>query len=173
MIQKEFQMLIQYGLFQTINSLYFFKKIIIEISQFFEDITFIPHITLISNLDYSPIFLSQKVKNIAKMIPPFKIYYKEVDYLDDFFQSFFISIKKNSDLNHAREIALLNFPEIKAKYHPHLSLAYGNIDLKIKKSLKKKIQCPFKHVNVKELYLAHNDEINFKWEIIDKFNLTQ
>ncbi len=151
----------------------FFKKIIIEISQFFEDITFIPHITLISNLDYSPIFLSQKVKNIAKMIPPFKIYYKEVDYLNDFFQSFFISIKKNSDLNHAREIALLNFPEIKAKYHPHLSLAYGNIDLKVKKSLKKKIQCPFKHVNVKELYLAHNDEINFKWKIIDKFNLTQ
>ena len=84
-----------------------------------------------------------------------------------------ISIKKNSDLNHAREIALLNFPEIKAKYHPHLSLAYGNIDLKIKKSLKKKIQCPFKHFNVKELYLAHNDEINFKWEVIDKFNLAQ
>ena len=37
----------------------FFKKIIIEISQFFEDITFIPHITLISNLDYSPIFITK------------------------------------------------------------------------------------------------------------------
>jgi 2'-5' RNA ligase len=147
------------------------KKTIFELSQFFENIKFIPHVTLISNLNYSEKVLSNKVEKIAKKIMPFNIHFKEIEYLDEFFQSFFISMKMNSQLGNARKIAESNFPQIKEKYNPHLSLAYGEIESKIKKNLKNKTKCPVNSFMVKELYLAHNDEINFKWEVINKFPL--
>ena len=59
------------------------------------------------------------------------------------------------------------------KYNPHLSLEYGNIESKIKNSLKSKIHCPIKSFKATELYLAYNDEVNFKWKVINKFPLKQ
>ena len=147
------------------------EKKIIEISQSFEGIKFIPHVTLISNLDYSQKFLSKKIKKIAKTIPAFKIFLGEVDYSDEFFQSFFINVKLNDQLIYARKIALLNFPEISQNYNPHLSLAYGNMNDKMKENLKKKVQCRIKYFKAKDLYLAYNDEIKFKWKIVDKVEL--
>tara|TARA_A100000164_G_C21805495_1_gene722844 strand:+ start:310 stop:831 length:522 start_codon:yes stop_codon:yes gene_type:complete len=149
------------------------RETIIELSHFFGGIKFVPHVTLISNLDYSEKFLSKKVDSIAKKIKSFDIYFNEVSYLDKFFQSFFIKVKMNNRLAYARKIAQSSFSMIKEEYNPHLSLAYGNIETKIKKNLKNKIQCPIKNFKVEELYLAHNDEVNFKWEVINKFPLTQ
>ena len=149
----------------------FLEKKIIEISQFFEDIKFIPHVTLISNLDYSQKYLSKKIKRIAKQITAFKIHLGDVDYSNEFFQSFFIKVELNNQLNYARNIALTNFPEINHNYYPHLSLAYGNINDKMKENLKKEIKCSVKFFDAKELYLVYNDEIKYEWKIINKFPL--
>ena len=147
------------------------RTTIIELSHIFKGIKFLPHITLISNLNYNEKFLSKKVENIAKQVKPFNIYFDKISYSDEFFQSFFINVRINNHLTYIRKIAQLNFPNINEKYNPHLSLAYGNIESKIKKNLKNKIHCPIKNFKVKELYLAHNDEINFKWKVINKFPL--
>ena len=147
------------------------KKTIVELSQFFDGIKFIPHITLISNLDYNEKILTKKIETIAKKIRPFNIYFNEIEYLDEFFQSFFISIKINNHLTYARKTAQFSFSQINKQYNPHLSLAYGIIKPEIKKSLKNKIHCPIKKFKVRELYLTHNDEINFKWKVINKFPL--
>ena len=72
------------------------RETIIELSHFFGGIKFVPHVTLISNLDYSEKFLSKKVDSIAKKIKSFDIYFNEVSYLDKFFQSFFIKVKMNT-----------------------------------------------------------------------------
>ena len=144
---------------------------IIEMSQFFQGIKFIPHVTLISNIDCRQNFLLKKVKRIAKTIPVFKIYLSEIDYSNEFFRSFFIKVELNNHLTYARKIALMNFPEINHDFKPHLSLAYGNMNDKMKKNLKEKVQTPIKFFKAKELYLVYNDEINFKWKIIDKFLL--
>jgi len=147
------------------------RNIIIELGQFFENIKIIPHVTLMSNLDFNEKLLSKKIKSIAKKVRPFNIYFSEIDYLDEFFQSFFISVKVDNHLTYIRKITKLSFPKINEKYNPHLSLAYGYIESKIKKNLKNKTHCPVKSFKVKELYLAHNDEINLKWKVIDKFPL--
>tara|TARA_B100000900_G_scaffold16404_1_gene12948 strand:- start:505 stop:1026 length:522 start_codon:yes stop_codon:yes gene_type:complete len=147
------------------------RTTIIELSHIFGGIKFVPHVTLISNLDYNEKFLSNKVENIAKQIKPFDIYLDEIGYSTEFFQSFFINVRINNHLAYIRKIAQLNFPKISGEYNPHLSLAYGNIDSKIKENLKNNIHCTVKNFKVRELYLAHNDEINFKWKVINKFSL--
>ena len=147
------------------------RNIIIDLSHVFEGIKIIPHVTLVSNLDYNEEFLLKKVAVIAKKIRPFNVYFNEIDYLDNFFQSFFLKVKANTQLTNARKLALIHFPEINDNYNPHLSLAYGDKNEEVKRNLKKKIECPVKFFNIKELYLAHNDEINLKWKVIDKFPL--
>ena len=151
----------------------FLKNTIIELSHIFKGIKFAPHVTVVSNLDYSEKFLSKRVESIAKKVEPFCIEFNTINYLDKFFQSFFISIKKNDELNYIRNIAKSYFPKMAEEYYPHLSLAYGNIESKIKRSLKSKIHCPIKNFKATELYLAYNDEVNFKWEVINKFPLKQ
>ena len=149
------------------------KNTIIDLSHIFNGIKFIPHVTVVSNLDYSEQFLSKKVENIARKVKPFNIEFNTIDYLDEFFQSFFISVKINNDLAYIRKVAKSFFPKMTGKYNPHLSLAYGNIESKIKNSLKSKIHCPIKSFKATELYLAYNDEVNFKWKVINKFPLKQ
>ena len=149
------------------------KNTIIDLSHIFNGIKFIPHVTVVSNLDYSEQFLSKKVENIARKVKPFNIEFNKIDYLDEFFQSFFISVKINNDLSYIRKVAKSFFPKMTGKYNPHLSLAYGNIESKIKKKLKSKIHCPIKNFEATELYLAYNDEVNFNWEVINKFPLKQ
>ena len=149
------------------------KNTIIELSHIFKGIKFLPHVTVVSNLDYSEKFLSKKIEKIAKKVEPFNIEFNSIDYLDEFFQSFFISVKINDDLVYIRKIAKSYFSKITEEYNPHLSLAYGNIESKIKKKLKRKIHCPIKNFKATELYLAYNDEVNFKWEVINKFPLKQ
>ena len=149
------------------------KNTIINLSHIFNGINFIPHVTVVSNLDYSEKILSKRVKNIAEKVKPFIVEFNTIDYLDEFFQSFFISVKINNDLAYIRKVAKSFFPKMAGKYNPHLSLAYGNIESKIKKSLKNKIHCPIKNFKATELYLAYNDEVNFKWEVINKFPLKQ
>ena len=147
------------------------KNIIIDLSHIFNGIEFIPHVTVVSNLDYSEKFLSKRVENIAKKIKPFNVELNTIDYLDEFFQSFFISVKINDDLAYVQKIAKSFFPKMTETYNPHLSLAYGNTESKIKKSLKRKLHCPIKNFKATELYLAYNDEVYFKWEVINKFPL--
>ena len=149
------------------------KNTITELSHIFNGIKFIPHVTVLSNLNYSEKFLSKRVENIAKKVKPFSVELNTIDYLDEFFQSFFISVKINNDLSYIRNVAKSFFPKMTGKYNPHLSLAYGNIKSKIKKSLKSEIHCPIKNFKATELYLAYNDEVNFKWEVINKFPLKQ
>tara|TARA_A100001035_G_scaffold82774_1_gene64347 strand:+ start:499 stop:1020 length:522 start_codon:yes stop_codon:yes gene_type:complete len=149
------------------------KNTIIDLSHIFNGIKFIPHVTVVSNLDYGEQFLSKKVENIARKVKPFNIEFDTIDYLDDFFQSFFIKVKINNDLAYIRKVAKSFFPKMTEKYDPHLSLAYGNIKSKIKKSLKSEIHCPIKNFKATELYLAYNDEVNLKWKVINKFPLKQ
>ena len=44
------------------------KDIIIELSHIFEGIKFLPHVTVVSNLDYSEEFLSKELKTLQKKL---------------------------------------------------------------------------------------------------------
>ena len=44
------------------------KKTIIDLSPIFKGIKFLPHVTVVSNLDYSEKILSKRVKSVIAMI---------------------------------------------------------------------------------------------------------
>ena len=149
------------------------KKIINNLSDIFEGISFIPHVTLLSGFIGDESLLLTKVEKLAKSITYFDIYFKEIEFSDDFFQTFFIKVACSNEFEKVKDLASSQFSFQDDNLTPHLSLAYGKKELSLKKDLKKTIKIKFESFTVKSIYLTYNDEINYKWKVIKKFSLSK
>ena len=89
----------------------------------------------------------------------------------NFFRSLFIEIKFNEELKSARNTAAKEFRWKDKNYIPHLSLMYGDYDNQVKKDIIKTIGTLPRYLKVNKIHLAHNDEINFKWKVIESFKI--
>ena len=150
------------------------NELINNIADKHTNIQFIPHVTLLSGFLGNEIDLRNKSKKLAKKISPFKIYFDNIDTLNEFFRCFFLKIKLNHGFDLARKKAVKVFSYLDEDFIPHLSLAYGLYDKDVVSNIK---LFELKQVNqidyfyADAIYLAKNDEINLKWKIIEKYEL--
>jgi len=150
------------------------NDLINNIAKKYNSIQFIPHVTLLSGFLGDEIELKNKSKLLAKELSPFKININKIDTLNEFFRSFFLTIELNNNFSYAREKSIECFSYIDQNFIPHLSLAYGMHDKKIKEKMKFLAIKKIKRINyfyADAIYLAKNNEINFKWKIIEKYKL--
>ena len=145
------------------------QSIIHNLSSAFEGIRFIPHVTLLTGFQDKESILLNKAEKFVNNISSFNVYLKEIEFSDEFFRTFFIKVDFDSNLKKAREIACSDFLWNDDNFIPHLSLAYGLKELTFKKNIKRTIKNNFKKFRVNKIYLAHNDEINYKWKVIQQF----
>jgi len=132
---------------------------------------FDPHVTLLSSFFDDESTLLYKTKNLSKKIRSFEIIFDQVRYLNEFFRSLFIEIKFSEELKSVRSTAAKEFGWKDKNYIPHLSLMYGNYSDQIKINIIKKMGALPKILTVNKIYLVHNDEINFKWKVIEGFKI--
>ena len=88
------------------------------------------------------------------------------------FKSFYISIKHSLHLEELRKnICILNKFDLDNNYSPHISLCYGNHQIKEKKELISKLPKFGKQIRVSKIALVEiNEDIN-KWQILENFYL--
>ena len=132
---------------------------------------FDPHITLLGSFVDDESILLNKTENLSKKIRSFKIILDQVRYLNEFFRSLFIEIKFSEELKSARNTAAKEFRWKDKNYIPHLSLMYGNYNNQIKTDIIKTMGTLPRYLKVNKIHLAHNDEINFKWKVIESFKI--
>ena len=149
------------------------KNIIFSLSSSYGGPVFEPHVTMISSFLGNEKELLEKTEIISKKIKPFKIIFGTIGYDNIFFQSLFLKVDINIELIKSRKIASKEFKldENCNKYMPHLSLAYGNYKLKVKKKMISKLRDIPVGFSVNRIFLAHNDEINLIWRVINSFKL--
>ena len=148
------------------------KLIIDTLSEKYKGPSFPPHITLLNDFKYEKLDFKEKIKNIVSQIQPFNVFFKKVNYKKDFFESLFLDIQIDESLHSARRIANKNLKCEKKNYNPHLSLLYGHFN-EIEKHKMLSLIPPLPNTLVLDrIFLAHNNEIKLKWEIIDEFNLS-
>lgn len=150
------------------------NRLIIKISKKYTNIKFSPHVTLLGGFLGIEEELRCLTKSLAKELSPFIINFDKIEYLDEFFRSIFIKVKLDNNFKNARTIAINNFQFEEFNFIPHLSLAYGALNEIMKKEIKFIAETGLYGVNsfvVDAIYLAKNDEINFKWEIIKTYKL--
>ena len=153
------------------NVKYDLRNVIYMLSANFGGPLFTPHVTLVGSFLGSEKELLHKTEIISKKIKPFEIYFGDIEYSVEFFRSLFLKIKVNTELIKARDIACKELNWIKNDYIPHLSLVYGDYDTKEKEHMISNIKIIADRFLVDHIFLAHNDEINLKWEVIRGYQL--
>jgi len=100
-----------------------------KLSKKFDTPLFEPHVTLLGGLHAGETELTQLTETLAGSLHPFDLVMTRAGYLDTYFQSLFVHIKKSDELMNARNRAERLFDtESEGSFMPHLSLLYGNLD---------------------------------------------
>ena len=132
------------------------------------------HLTLF----FSYLKMNQKeiklIKKISKKINKFKIQLIKYDFTDKKYTSLFIKVKKSKKLNLIRKkFNKTNYLKQYSKYHPHISLYYGEKSTELKKKIISELPKLNKTVTIDKLSISNiNEKIN-KWKIIKRIRLSE
>ncbi len=90
------------------------------------------------------------------------------------FQSFYISLKDSKHLKDLRRnIYELNKFDLESNYSPHISLSYGNHEIKEKKELLTKLPKFNKQIKMSKISLVEVDEDINRWKILKSIELQE
>ncbi len=135
---------------------------------------FEPHVTLIGGFIGKEKEMKNKAEMLASKLNTFTVKIEGISYLDEFFRSLFFKVEKGLELLEARKRAEKVFCLKKEAYMPHMSLVYGNFELKDKQEMMKNIDHGFSaEFKVKKIHIVTNDEKNFVWTVKESYNLSR
>ena len=114
------------------------------------------------------------IKKISRKIRKFKIRLIKYELTNEKYTSFNIKVKKTKELNQVREKFFeTNYIKQNLKYNPHISLYYGEKDIKTKKKIISKLPKLNKSVTIDKVSIVDvNEKIN-KWKIIKRIKLSE
>ena len=132
---------------------------------------FVPHVTLLSGFLGEKRDLVEKTSVLSERLSEFQIEFEKISYKNEFFCSLFLKVTKNNNIEKAHQYASKIIDYKECNFFPHMSLIYGDFSVSQKRTMISEFDFSQKGFRVKNLYLASNDEINLKWDIICKFPL--
>jgi 2'-5' RNA ligase len=118
------------------------QKVITDVSAKYGSPEFEPHITLLGNisLDLEP--LKQKVGLLVSKLKPFPISFSEVSFSTTYFQSVFVRVKTTAALMNSNMLAKEIYKIDNDVFMPHISLIYGNHDMKTREKIVSEVVLP-------------------------------
>ena len=138
-------------------------------SPFFET-----HITLAGPfLNIDNIFLN-KLKTFTENNSAISLNVDGYDFKQEIFKSFYISIRNSCKIKDLRRniYKLKNF-DLTKNYLPHISLSYGNHDIKVKKELISNLPKLNETIRMTKIALVEVDEDINLWKILECFDLNK
>ena len=121
------------------------------------------------NIDKS--FLS-KLKTFGESNSEIILNVNGYEFKQEMFKSFYISIKNSRHLEEIRKsIYELNKCDLENNYFPHISLSYGNHEIKEKKILISKLPKFSEPIKMSKIALVEVDEDINHWKILECFDL--
>ena len=130
------------------------------------------HLTLTGPyLNIDNIFL-YKLKTFAENNSAIMLNISGYEFKPEIFKSFYIQIKNSPQLKELRRnIYELNNVDLTNNYSPHISLSYGNHEIKEKKELIPKLPKLNEPIRMSKIALVEvNENINL-WKILESFEL--
>ncbi len=118
-------------------------------------------------------FINQ-IKNYCKNNSSINIKLTGYDHKQEIYESFYISVMKSSEINRIRNnlFELKNYSKHK-EFTPHISLAYGDHNRKLKEELILKLPKLPLSLTLNQLSIAIVDENIEKWEIHSRFRFNK
>ena len=160
-----------WGLFQTKDK-FFLNEIKAKVQSRLKSPFFETHITLTGPyLNIENIFLN-KLKTFAENNSAIKLDFGGYHFEQQIFKSFYISIKNSPRLKELRRnIYDLKKFDLTNNYSPHISLSYGNHEIKDKKEIISNLPEFNKPIQMSKIALVKVDEDINLWEILESYDL--
>ena len=160
-----------WGLFPSVEKV-FLNQIKSKVQSKLQSPFFETHITLTGPyLSIDDIFLN-KLKNFAENNSAIMLNVGGYDFKQEIFKSFYISIENSQQLKELRRnlYELKNF-DLANNYSPHISLSYGDHEIKVKKELISNLPELDKPIRLSKIALVEVDEDINLWKILKSFDL--
>ena len=160
-----------WGLFPPKETI-FLNKIKAKVQNVLSSPDFETHITLAGPyLNIDNLFL-YKLKTFCDNNKRVILNIDGYDFKQEKFKSFYISIKNSEHLKKIRRnIYKLSEIDMENNYFPHISLSYGNHQIKEKKELSLKLPKFNKPIKLSKIALVEVDEDINLWKIVESFDL--
>ena len=160
-----------WGLFQSKEKI-FLNEIKAKVQSRLKSPFFETHITLTGPyLNIDNIFLN-KLKTFAENNSSINLDFEGYHFKQEIFKSFYISIKNSPRLKELRRnIYDLNNFDLEKNYSPHISLSYGNHEIKDKKEIISNLPELNKPIRMSKIALVKVDEHINLWEILESYDL--
>ena len=160
-----------WGLFPSVGNV-FLNQIKAKVQSKLKSPFFETHLTLAGpylNIDKN--FLNN-LKIFAENNSAIMLNVGRYDFKQEIFKSFYIPIKNSRRLKELRRnIYELNNFDLANNYSPHISLSYGNHEIKEKKELISKLPKLNKPIKLSHIALVEVDEDINLWKVIESFDL--
>ena len=159
-----------WGLFPSVEKV-FLNQIKSKVQSKLQSPFFETHITLTGPyLSIDDIFLN-KLKNFAENNSAIMLNVGGYDFKQEIFKSFYISIENSQQLKELRRnlYELKNF-DLANNYSPHISLSYGDHEIKVKKELISNLPELDKPIRLSKIALVEVDEDINLWKILKSFD---
>ena len=160
-----------WGLFSSADKV-FLNEIKAKVQSKLKSPSFEIHITLAGpyfNIDN--IFLN-KLKSFAEKNSEIMLNVGGYDFKQEIFKSFYITIENSQQLKELRRnIYKLNNFDLSNNYSPHISLSYGDHEIKTKKELILNLPELNKPIRMSKIALVEVDEDINLWKILESFEL--
>ncbi len=112
------------------------------------------------------------IEDLCNKTRPIKVRPNKYEFKKKYYESFFISIKNSTELANLRQeiFRIKKFNTIQ-NFYPHISLAYGNHQEKLKNDLSGSLPSLISNINIDKICIVNvNEEIEL-WKVSDKITL--
>ena len=129
------------------------QEIITNLSAKYDSPDFEPHITLLGGISSDLESLKQKTELLISKLKPFPVLFSEVSFSTTYFQSVLVRVKATAALMNANMLAKAIYKVDNNVFMPHLSLIYGDHDMKTREKIVSEVVLP-KNISFKVSKLA-------------------
>lgn len=150
----------------------YLDEIILKLSEKYKSPEFETHMTLLGPINSDKKTMLQKAKKFASETKIFSLEIGEISFSTTYFQSVFIKVKSSAELLEANLKAKKIFQMDNNVFMPHISLIYGNHEMKLREQIASEIELPKnKHFQAENIIVIPCAKNPNDWKHLAKFPL--
>jgi len=144
------------------------SKIINKLSKKYNSIVFEPHMTLLGVINCNEKTIIKGVKKLVKTVNPFTLTLSKVSFSTTYFQSVFVRVKSTAKLMEVNLAAKKILKIDNDMFIPHISLLYGNYEMKVREQIAEQIKLPKMAFKAKEIGIVPIRQDPSEWKALIK-----
>lgn len=149
------------------------KAKIDELSDKYNGPKFDPHLTILGNIEGELSDIEEKVKTLASGLQTLELELSETSFSTTYFQNVFVRVKSNAALMNLNLKAKELFGMENNVFMPHVSLLYGDQDMKTREEAVSEIEIEKESFIVDKFVIITSGNDPNTWEIVSEIRFNE